>query len=193
MNIQPIIGIVGRAAAGKTSTARYIANKHGYIPLSFADSLKAMLINAGMCTHDECYKKKTEMSRWLLKKIGTDIGRKQIHPDFWVQRTAKKIIELMDAGNSLVVDDIRFPNEARLVKSYMKRSLLIKLERINEDGSPYIDATAGIEHDSERLVDTITADYTITAVSGKMEYIFHEVDLILANWRPQHEANTNNS
>jgi len=179
-----IVGLAGRAYAGKTTVAKHLVEHYGYTRLAFADALKTMLITAGMCTHDECYSVKTEQSRWLLQKVGTEIFRKQVHADFWVQRTAAAVIELLKAGKRIVIDDIRFPNEARLVKSYMGAAVLVKLERVNADGTPFVDAQAGGEHDSERLIDTIEADYIITAVSGNTGHLLDGIEKILAIRRP---------
>lgn len=77
-----IIGLTGHAGAGKSTLAEYLCTKYGFSRLAFADALKGMLITAGMCTHDECYHEKTERSRWLLQKIGTEIFRKQVHPEW---------------------------------------------------------------------------------------------------------------
>jgi cytidylate kinase len=167
MNKPKIIGLAGRAYAGKTTVADHLVKTYGFVAVANADALKTMLITAGLCTHDECYVKKTERSRELMQKVGTEIFRKQIHPDFWMQRTAKRIHELMAAGKSVVVHDIRFPNEAKLVGAYLGAGLVVKLERINTDGSPYRGAHAEAnEHDSERLVDTINCDCTVTCETG---------------------------
>lgn len=161
-----IIGLVGRAYSGKTTVAEYLVKNHGYVALAFADALKQMLIRAGLCTHNECYVEKTERSRELMQKIGTEIFRKQIHEDFWVQQTAKRVREITADGRSVVIHDIRFPNEARLVASYLNAGLLVKLERTTADGSPYVSGFAGAEHDSERLVDTIDCDMRVVMPTG---------------------------
>jgi hypothetical protein len=153
-----VLGLCGRAYAGKTTVAEHVAQKYGFVPLAFADSLKSMLITAGLCTYNECYVEKTERSRELMQKIGTEIFRKQVHADFWVQQTAKRVAELMRDGHSVVLHDIRFPNEARLVNAYMDAGLLIKLMRVNADGSQWLGAhSEDNQHESETAVDGIAA------------------------------------
>jgi cytidylate kinase len=162
-----IIGLVGRAYAGKTTVADHLVKTYGFTAVANGDALKTMLITAGLCTHEECYVEKTDRSRELMQKIGTEVFRKQIHPDFWAQRTAKNVHELMAAGQSVVIHDIRFPNEAKLVSAYLGAGLLVKLERVNADGSPYRGAHAEAnEHDSERLVDTIDCDCVVMMPTG---------------------------
>lgn len=174
-----VIGLTGRMYAGKTTVADFLVQKYGYKKLAFADALKQMLVAAGMCTVDECYGKKTEQSRWLLQKIGTEIFRKQVHADFWVQQTAKKVIELLGAGGRVVVDDIRFPNEAKLVHAYMGTGLLV---RVSREYIPFEEkAAAGIDgHESEALVDSLPVDADISAQSGDTEDLCAQMDAVLA-------------
>lgn len=180
-----VIGLAGRAYAGKTTIGNHLAAVYGFQRLAFADALKHMLIEAGMCTWDECYKDKTEKSRWLLQKVGTEIFRKQVHADFWVQQTAKCVKQLVDAGKSVVLDDIRFPNEAKLVHAYLGRGALIKVERYNTDGTPYrnSDMAEGNEHDSERLVDSLNVDYIIRANSGDVDGLLKQIDYTMNKLR----------
>ena len=57
--------------------------------------------------------------RIAMQRLGTDWGRKMIHPDLWTSLWQHRVRYLADqyAGNLLVVaDDVRFPNEAAAVK-----------------------------------------------------------------------------
>lgn len=181
-HLPKIIGLAGRAYAGKTTVAEHLAERYGYTLLANADALKHMLITAGMCTHNECYVEKTERSRWLMQKVGTEVFRKQVHADYWVQQTAKAVIELLAAGKRVVIHDIRFPNEARLVKSYLNAAVLVKLERVNADNTCYRGAhNEANEHDSEKLVDTIDADFLCRAESGDVSGLIAQVEYVLAN------------
>lgn len=175
-----VIGLIGRMYAGKTTAAAYLA-KYGYKRLAFGDALKEMLIAAGMCTRDECYAAKTEHSRWLMQKVGTEIFRRQVHPDFWVQRTAARLLKILAAGGRVVIDDIRFPNEARLVRAYLDKGLLVKLVRVNADGTPWSSGEGdACRHESEIAVDAIQADHTVCSNSGDVDHIYTCIDNILA-------------
>ena len=165
------IGLLGRAESGKTTVAKYLVEHHGFTRMAFADPLKEMLIQAGLCTREECYVAKTERSRELLQKVGTEIFRKQVHTDFWVQQIAKRVKE--SSACRIVFDDLRFPNEARWIRSY-PGSKIVKLERIG-----HVDAVSGMTHESESLVDTIAADHVITVASGDIDGILMSIEQIL--------------
>ena len=165
-----LIGLVGRAEAGKTTIANHLVEHFGYARTAFADPLKKMLITAGLCTHDECYKKKTEQSRFLLQRIGTEIFRKQIDPLFWVDRCEQEIYRL-GQQKPVVVDDIRFPEEARRIRDL--GGVLVKVERVGHN------AATGTDHDSESQVDGIATDFTIRAESGDVQKIYLCIEEII--------------
>ena len=169
-----VIGLIGKAQSGKTTVGNHLINKYNFTKFSFADPLKEMLINAGLITYNEAYVEKTPRSRELLQKIGTNIFREQVEYDYWIKAAQKRIRILFEDGfNNIVIDDIRFPNEADLVKGY--NGFLIKMER--ED---FIDTTAGTIHPSESLVDSIKSDYVIRAKSGEIDKILKGVDIIMS-------------
>ncbi|RJP48752.1 MAG: hypothetical protein C4586_08535 [Anaerolineaceae bacterium] len=168
-----LFGIVGKAYVGKTTIGDHLTANFDYARVAFADPLKKMLITAGMCTHEECYGAKTERSRWLMQKVGTEIFRKQVDPLYWVNRCEDEICRIMgEEKKHVVVDDVRFPEEAKRIRDL--GGVLIKVERIG-----YTDETAGTTHDSERFVDSIDCDYTIRAESGDVEKLIRCIEEII--------------
>ena len=157
-----LIGLVGRAGAGKTEIARHLVERYNFTRTAFADPLKKMLIDAGMCTWEECYVEKTAQSRWLMQKVG-ELFRKNVHSRYWVRKWEDEIYRLRDTSISLIVaDDIRHQTEAHAIRSM--GGTLIMVERSN-----HVDATAGMEHESERMVDAIECDYIFVADSGETD------------------------
>lgn len=50
-------------------------------------------------------------SRRFQQLLGTEFGRDLIHPNLWVEITMGRARQLRAAGKSVVIDDMRFPNE----------------------------------------------------------------------------------
>jgi len=48
----------------------------------------------------------------LLQVLGTDVGRKLIHQDIWVWH----LFNQMNMGERIVIPDVRFPNEAKMIE-----------------------------------------------------------------------------
>jgi len=168
-----LIGLVGAAQSGKSTVAKCLVDNHGFVRHAFMDALKEMLIKAGMCTYDECYTLKTRQSRWLMQKIGTEIFTEQIDPLFWVRQTEKKLKVMLENGNIVVVDDIRRPNEAAVIRKFGG----ILARTVRED---FVDETAGDEHESERYVHQIPVDFVISAKSGDIETLLNMAEMLAA-------------
>lgn len=110
--------------SGKTTVATLLVRDHGYIRLRFADAIKNMLRVLGLDDeHLEGSLKETPTDllcgltpRKAMQTLGTEWGRKQIHPGFWVRATETQCNTLLDCGHRVVIDDVRFGNEAAMVR-----------------------------------------------------------------------------
>lgn len=165
-----LIGLVGRARSGKGTVSGHLVEYHGFTRYGFADPLKEMLITAGMCSREDCYENKTDFSRWLMQKIGTEIFRKQVDPLYWVKKAEQKIVQLMNEERDVVVDDVRMPEEVQAIKNL--GGIVVKIERVDEHGNPYRDPYTDPNHETERVVDDFIVnmiDAVITAQSGDLE------------------------
>jgi len=91
-----------------------------------------------------------EVYRFLLQYVGTDVIR-QRDPDHWVKRLEEEARGLLDQGYSIIVSDVRFPNEADLVRR-LGGQILKVVRPGSQDDDP---------HPSEVLVDEIETDFTI--------------------------------
>jgi len=126
-----LIGLCGDAGAGK-STAAAILEAQGYTRLRFAESLKAMicalLTSAGMtdaeairCTDGDTKEAPLDVlggqtPRHAMQMLGTEWGRQRITGDLWVRITMARAEALLAEGKQVVIDDVRFPNEAAAVR-----------------------------------------------------------------------------
>lgn len=112
-----VIGISGRKRAGKNLTYFLIKlaldeDETGrVVKVSMADALKEMARRFGWDG------RKDERGRRLLQLLGTEVCRQCIRDDYWVTEAEKRIAAAFDGGAKIVVvPDIRFPNEAEMVK-----------------------------------------------------------------------------
>lgn len=118
-----LIGFCGLAGAGKSFAASHLCRAHGYQRLRFAEPLKAMLRVIGLTdAHIEGELKETpspllcgKTPRHAMQTLGTEYGRVCIGPDFWVDAWKRQADLALSEGHSVVVDDVRFPNEAQVI------------------------------------------------------------------------------
>lgn len=136
-----IIGIAGELAAGKDSAADTLVSHYGFARESMARALRQecvevlrnqrlpdiaatpedvqAIIKLGL-TVDVYAKPSTPEARRLLQWYGSEYRRGQ-DPDYWV----KKIEPLLNHVMDLVIPDIRFANEADMVRRHGGRVWLI--------------------------------------------------------------------
>jgi len=157
-----IIGITGKLESGKTTTANFLKEFHPVkCKIAFADLLKEMIINSGLCKREELYENKTDFSRLMMQKIGTEIIRQQVSKDFWVEKMRDRICnafthyQIKGKDFLIVIDDIRFLNEAKLVQQFQGK--IVKIHRDKDDSQLNSFST----HLSETELDLINPDYTI--------------------------------
>jgi chloramphenicol 3-O-phosphotransferase len=119
-----LIAFTGPAGCGKTASANTLIQK-GWVRVKFASTLKGMCRAMGMTEemiegHQKEESQKMfggQTPRFIMQTLGTEWGRKIIHPDLWVNITKAEIQRQLDAGCNVVVDDCRFSNEADCVRS----------------------------------------------------------------------------
>ena len=123
VNKQILIGFAGGAGVGKTTTAEWFVEQLKFVRLSYAAPLKASLsILTGLPLKHflDIELKEKEIPglnispRVMMQKCGTEFVRGMIHPDFWLWRMRHSISD--HSNRNIVIDDIRFDNEAQLVR-----------------------------------------------------------------------------
>jgi len=161
-----IIGITGKKHHGKDTLGKILVDKYNYKKMAFADNLKeACRIIFGLSdeqlygdmkeTNDEFWK---TSPRNLFQYIGTDMFRNMIGKimphvgnDIWIKSLEKNIIDSINNSNNIVITDVRFPNEAMMIKKH--GGIIIKIVRP--------DANNIDNHISECLIDDIKYDIKI--------------------------------
>lgn len=140
-----LIGLSGRAGSGKTTAADSLVAV-GWMRVKMAGPLKDMLRAIGLTDdHVEGHLKEVpcdllmgQTPRHAMITLGTEWGRKQINPDLWASVAGERIRLALVAGKRVVVDDIRFENEATVIRRLGGTVVMIRR-----------DAVTQINHESE--------------------------------------------
>ena len=123
-----LIGLTGKAGAGKDTAADILCAEYGFTRLAFASGLKTMLASIGF--EEPCRADKEKQIpgfafsyRKAAQELGTEWGR-SVDPDLWVKLLERKLLS-MGAGH-FVITDVRFKNEVRLVQKLGGRVIEIQ-------------------------------------------------------------------
>jgi hypothetical protein len=192
MRTSALIGVAGRIGSGKTTVARYLAEKYDCVPYALADNVRAALYELdpivaldGRTVRDvidspedwQAIKADPVVGpevRQLLQRLGTDIGRKMFGTSVWLF-ASEVFLDTNhpdwwseNKGPQIVVHDIRFNNEAQWVK--LNKGTVINVTR------PSL-VPPQRDHESEKGIDPKLADYSILNV-GSLNELFGQVDHI---------------
>jgi len=149
-----LIGIAAsRAGSGKTTVAQALVNNAGFVRLPLAEPLKRIggiiLQGAAVSEMDArryLYHERNVVipeigvtGRHLLQTLGTDWGRRLISPHLWTTIWEHSLQELRVAAYHerrevrVVVDDVRFPSEADLIRSFGGLMWMVERPRTRQD------------------------------------------------------------
>jgi hypothetical protein len=147
-----IIGFAGKKQSGKSLAADALVNS-GFVKCSFAWSMKIfarnLLRNIGMSEEQLLHAEENKEAvilkvgcsyRHFLQTLGTEWGRKHINKDLWVMCVEHDLKNLTE--NDVVFDDVRFENEADLIRK--KGGLIIHVSREQTDQFDHHASEAGI-------------------------------------------------
>jgi len=160
MTLPKLIGLYSTAPGCGKTTAANLLIEHQRV--SFAAPLKRavwnMLNDLGLEGFRYVYTDKEAIipelgvsARHMMQTLGTEWGRACIHPDFWVMIARVETQRIITNGGCVVIDDVRFPNEAAMI-----RNLGGELWRIDRPGVSYDG-----NHSSEGGLEGITPDKVI--------------------------------
>ena len=153
-----IVGFTGQIGAGKSEAAKEL-HRIGFTRVRFAGPLKAMMASLGL-TEDEIDGKLKEAPcellcgktpRFAMQTIGTEWGRDMIGSELWVNAW-KRSVSQVPAFIPVVVDDVRFPNEATAIREL--GGVLVRVERSGPAASKHAS-----KHASEQM--NFDADFVI--------------------------------
>jgi len=130
-----IIGICGLIGCGKGTVGDILVDDYGFTKLSFADKLKdgvATVFNWDRAmlegdtvesrewreTQDDFWTRETGRTitpRLVLQEFGTDCMRHGFDDGIWVSLVKQELVK--HPNKNFVIPDVRFPNEANMIKS----------------------------------------------------------------------------
>ena len=159
------IVISGKSGSGKDQLAQFMKeelakHKQKTLIIHYADAVK------WVCRDYLCWDgKKDEIGRSLLQMVGTDIVR-ACHPNFWTAIVVG-LIQAFESRNEFdvaIIPDARFPNEVDISLEELKNCVSVRIERKNEDGTPWINPSLTENqrnHPSETSLDVYAFDYIV--------------------------------
>lgn len=138
-----LIGLCGYAGVGKDTAAQVLLEELRFQRIAFADPIKRALLaldplvpgakegeflrlSEFATERDWSEIKEYPEVRRLMQILGTEVGRNLFDPEIWVRLAERKLESTLSVGD-VVVTDVRFPNEARLIRGY--GGLLVRIER----------------------------------------------------------------
>jgi hypothetical protein len=183
-----LIGLCGKKSSGKTEVAKILKNviqislefnNYEFQEIAFADKLKEVasdLYDIPLDFFNHPKGKDATNDKWgisprvIMQKLGTEVSR-TIHPMTWIYHVESRVIEYFGSEMYkkliLCVSDIRFLNEAQMVKRYngsiwkINRPMLCKKD----------------DHQSETELDLIDPEYIINnnGTIGELRINIHRV------------------
>jgi len=142
-----LIGFAGRAGSGKSTAANMLVDRGDYRVVSFSWPLKEMaaaLLMAGFSysrieanyflVHKNIIIPDVGATmRYLLRTLGTEWGRNLVSQRLWVESVRERTIR-SGAHNHMVFDDVRFANEAAMIRDAGGLIIHLRRARVLDDG-----------------------------------------------------------
>lgn len=173
-----LIGLAGKAGAGKDTVADYLWEKEGVIKIAFADALRAAacsIFGLGQCNFTDRELKETEVEYWgmtprrMLQLLGTEATKPVFGSDIWLKRWFLSYSAVRDTDH-VVVPDVRFDVEAEALRRL--GGTIIHIVR------PWTALSgAAAQHASEAGIELRDGDMYLSN-SGSVEELHHKVDQI---------------
>lgn len=168
---------------GKSAVASHLQTYHGYNIVSFATPLKHLTIHfLRYLGYDNAaatrlvYHAKEELipelgvsCRHLQRTLGTEWGRTCVSPTVWIQCWSVQAHEYLQQDRPVVVDDVRFPNEAEAVTSL--GGALWRIDRPNSNPD--------ISHASDGACNDFSFSHTINNTFSDLAQLYAHIDALL--------------
>lgn len=146
-----LIGLTGKARAGKDTVAARLVERHGFTRVAFADPLKAAALGLDpyvrveddevgplreacgfQAFHGSSYYRLSRVVafagweaakgvrevRRTLQRFGQEAVRENVADDAWITAAARTAGRILAEGGSVVITDVRYPNELDAIASW---------------------------------------------------------------------------
>tara|TARA_X000000950_G_C13771958_1_gene601381 strand:+ start:413 stop:940 length:528 start_codon:yes stop_codon:yes gene_type:complete len=167
------LAILGKMGSGKSTSAKYLKENYNFKIHSFGYPVKKFA--------KEIFNEKSK-NRKLIQDFAQKV--KEIDPDVWV----KYLINNLDLEKNIVIDDLRFPNEYKVLKKngfkIIKLSITDEFQEIRLKNTYPDNYQVHIERKndiSESYTDEILYDYLFKVESNNIKDLHLFLDNIVNN------------
>ena len=121
-----LVGLCGKAGAGKTTAAQILVEHYGFVRKSFAAPLKnavSILFGWHIANLDDPDFKSKVDPKWgisprkAMQLLATDLIRDKVSRDFWVMHMEDELPRYSE-DTMIVIDDVRFQNEIAFIHTH---------------------------------------------------------------------------
>lgn len=161
-----IVGLGHKLGVGKDTAAKELA-EHGFHRVAFADQLKTVALDLDPLIHMLAGPALVVRLAELVRQVGwgsakriPDVrrtlqvlgvsARERLGPDVWVDAAWSRVNAITENGESVVVTDVRFPNEAGRIRR--AGGILVRIDRPEAPTS---------DHESESALDDFEWDHVV--------------------------------
>lgn len=169
-----MIGLCGRAGAGKDTVADVLIDRFGFSSYSLAAEIKSCLVDLDpfipinnrpvrlsellLDSSLEVLKRSYPEVRRLLQVLGAEVVRARVE-SFWVDRLEDRLV--VDKPKRVVITDVRFENEIKWIRYLGGMVFCVERDGVHDEH-------AGAKHSSELGVDDEFIDSVVNN-SGSLE------------------------
>lgn len=148
--------------SGKTTISTFLCEEGGFVRIPFAEPMKdvCMFFLEGLgLSKFEAYSlthtyKEDQIpglpdgvtGRYFMQRLGTDFARNLIDPDIWVKAWKVSLEKERGKSKLIVVDDVRFENEAQAVKDAGGELWKVVRPSLTANGTEKHASEQGLEH-----------------------------------------------
>lgn len=170
--VERLIGLTGFAGAGKDTAALLFERLAGYKPYAFAKPLKQALDVLGI--HEPADRAQKEALipgrnysyRTAAQRLGTEWAR-SLDPDFWINLAT----DFVQKNDRVVISDVRFENEADMVRSHGGTMIHIVGRKPTVTGD-------NLRHPSEKPIVVKASDIVLDNSGGLHELHYKVLEIL---------------